>query len=182
MKIEKFTDNDRKLVLEELERIQKTKLIQVKPSRKLFIDEKGLPFLIFGGREDWHGITEKGIRKLDNYKKEGAFVVVKKFKTKLTIYVGALSVFIANKDKLIKPKTGGFQFHCMITEDESLFLEEIPDLYCNKVAEIFFPNHKKDIKRLNEISKIINIEVKEETPLTHSDIQAKLILIGSYLN
>lgn len=181
MKAEKFTDADRKLVLEELEKIQKTKLTQVKPSRKLFADENGLPFLIFGGKEDWHGITENGMNELNNYKKEGAFVVVKKFKTKLDVSVGSLSVFVSNKDKLSKTKSGGFQFHCITTED-GLFVEEIPDLYCNKVAEIFFPNHKKDLSRLKEISKIINIEVNDDTPLTHSDIQAKLILIGSYLN
>ena len=181
MKAEKFTDKDRKLVLEELEKIQKVKLIQAKPSRKLYIDENNLPFLIFGGREDWHGITEKGMNELSNFKKEGAFVVVKKFKTKMDITVGSLSVFISNKDKLVKTKNGGLQFHCVITED-GLYLEEIPDLYCNKVAEIYFPNHKKDLSRLKEISKIINIEVKDDTPLTHSDIEAKLILIGSYLN
>lgn len=179
--VEKFTDNDRKLVIEELEKIQKTKLTQVKPSRKLFCDENGLPFLIFGGKEDWHGITENGMRELDKYNKEGAFVVVKKFKTKLEINVGSLSVFISNQSKLLKTKAGGFQFHCIATED-GLYVEEIPDLYCNKVAEVFFPNHKKDLSRLKEISKIINIEVNDDAPLTHSDIQAKLILIGSYLN
>lgn len=181
MRVEKFTDADRKLVVEELEKIQKTKLNQVKPSRKLFIDENRLPFLIFGGKEDWHGITENGMNELQNYNKEGAFVVVKKFKTKLEINVGSLSVFVSNKDKLSKTKSRGFQFHCITTED-GLYIEEIPDLYCNKIAEIFFPNHKKDLSRLKKISKIINIEVNDETPLTHSDIQAKLILIGSYLN
>lgn len=179
--VDKFTDSDRKLVLEELERIQKTKLTQVKPSRKLFVDEKGLPYLVFGGKEDWHGITENGMKELSGYKKEGAFVVVKKFKTKLEINVGSLSVLFSNKNKLLKTKAGGFQFHCIQTED-GLYVEEIPELYCNKVSEIFFPNHKKDLSRLKEISKIINIEIDEETPLTHSDIEAKLILIGSYLN
>jgi hypothetical protein len=179
--VEKFTDIDRKLVIEELEKIQKTKLTQVKPSRKLFVDENGVPFLIFGGKEDWHGITENGMNELLSYNKEGAFVVVKKFKTKLEICVGSLSVFVSNKEKLSMTKSGGFQFHCIITED-GLYVEEIPELYCNKVAEIYFPNHKKDLSRLKEISKIINIEVNDETPLTHSDIQAKLILIGSYLN
>ena len=57
-----------------------------------------------------------------------------------------------------------------------------PDLYCNKVAEVFYPNQKKDLSRLKEISKIINIEVDNESPLSHSDIQTKLLLIGSYLN
>jgi len=179
MKTEKFTDKDRKLVLEELEKIQKVKLIQAK-SKKLYIDENGLPFLIFGGREDWHGITENIMNELSN-NKEGAFIVVKKFNTKMDINVGALSVFVQNKNKLLKTKKGGFQFHCVATED-GLFIEEIPDLYCNKVAEIHFPNYKKDLNRLKEISKIINIEVDDDIPLTHSDIQAKLILIGSYLN
>lgn len=180
MKAEKFTDHDRKLVLEELEKIQKVKLIRVK-SRKLYVDENGLPFLICGGREDWHGISENIMNELSNYNKEGAFVVVKKFSTKMDINVGSISVFLSNKEKLVKTKTGGFQFHCVLTED-GLFVEEIPDLYCNKIAEIHFPNHKKDLNRLKEISKIINIEVDDDISLTHSDIQAKLILIGSYLN
>ena len=180
MKTEKFTDKNRKLVLEELEKIQKVKLIQAK-SRKFYIDENGLPFLIFGGREDWHGITENIMNELNNYNKEGAFIVVKKFNTRMDINVGSLSVFILNKDKLVRTKSGDFQFHCILTED-GLFIEEIPDLYCNKITEIYFPNQKKDLSRLKEISKIINIEVDDDIPLTHSDIQAKLILIGSYLN
>jgi hypothetical protein len=181
MKAEKFTDKDRKLVLEELEKIQKVKLIPVKSSRKLFLDENGLPFLIFGGREDWYGLTASGMNELSNYQKEGAFVVVKKFKTKMEINVGSLSVFYSNQNKLLTTKSDGFQFHCVTTED-GLYVEEIPDLYCNKVSEIFFPNHKKDLSRLKEISKIINIEVDDDIPLTHSDIEAKIILIGSYLN
>lgn len=181
MKAEKFTDKDRRMVIEELERIQKVKLIPVKSSRKLFIDENGLPFIIFGGREDWHGITATAIAELLKYKKEGAFVVVKKYTTKMDLCVGSLSVFVSNINKLLSTKSGGMQFHCVTTED-GLYIEEIPDLYCNKISEIFFPNHKKDLSRLKEISKIINIEVNDDTPLTHSDIEAKLILIGSYLN
>jgi hypothetical protein len=181
MKAEKFTDKDRKLVLEELERIQKKNLISVKSSRKLYVDENGLPFLIFGGREDWHGLTANGMNELNHYKKEGAFVVVKKFSTKMDINVGALSVFYSNQDKLLTTKNGGFQFHCVAMED-GLYVEEIPDLICNKISEIHFPNYKKDLSRLKEISKIINIEVNDDMPLTHSDIEAKLILIGSYLD
>ena len=82
---------------------------------------------------------------------------------------------------MIKTGNGGYQFHNIITED-GLYLQEIPDLYCNKVAEVKLFNFGKDLSRLKEISKIINIEVQDNAPLTHSDIQAKLILIGSYLN
>ncbi|MDR1543654.1 MAG: hypothetical protein LBS50_04440 [Prevotellaceae bacterium] len=117
MKTEKFTEQDRKLVLEKLERIQKVKLISVKSSRKLYLDENDLPFLIFGGGGNWHGITEKGMSELGNYQKEGAFVVVKKYKTKMDINVGSLSVFFSNKNKLVRTKSNGFQFHCVATED-----------------------------------------------------------------
>jgi len=99
----------------------------------------------------------------------------------MEIHVGSLALFVSNQSKLVKTNNGGVQFHCVMTED-GLYLMEIPELYCNKVSEVYFPNQKKDLSRLKEISKIINIEVNDEVPLTHSDIQAKLILIGSYLN
>jgi len=62
MKVEKFRDKDRKLVLEELERIQKVKLLPVKSSRKLFIDEEGYPTHAFKV-EHSTGVT-KGLLRL----------------------------------------------------------------------------------------------------------------------
>lgn len=176
----KFTDQDRKLVIDELERIQNVKLEQVKPSRKLYKDTNGMFYLISGGAEDWHGINANIMQTLAAQNQEGAFVVVKKYKTKMDVCVGSLAIFLQNKDKLITTQKSGFQFHCVLTED-GLYLDEIPELYCNKVTEILFPNHQKDLSRLKEISKIINIEIKDDVKLTHYDLQAKLVLVGSYL-
>lgn len=176
----KFTDEDRKLVVEELERIQNVKLEQVKPSRKLYKDTNGMFYLISGGAEDWHGINANIMRILAGNNQEGAFVVVKKYKTKMDICVGSLAKFSQNKNKLLTTRQGSFQFHCVLTED-GLYLEEIPELYCNKVAEIFFPNYQKDLSKIKEISKIINIEIQDDVKLTHYDLQAKLVLVGSYL-
>lgn len=177
----KFTDQDRKLVIDELEKIQKVKLEQVKPSRKLYKDANGMFYLISGGAEDWHGINANIMRSLAVHNQEGAFVVVKKYKTRMDVCVGSLSVFLQNKAKLLTTKKGGFQFHCVQTED-GLYLEEVPDLYCNKVTEILFPNHQRDLSRLKEISKIINIEIQDDVQLSHYDLQAKLVLVGSYLD
>ncbi|MEJ7700892.1 MAG: hypothetical protein WKF71_14780 [Pyrinomonadaceae bacterium] len=176
----KFTDLDRKLVLEELERIQNVKLEQVKPSRKLYRDSNRMFYLISGGAEDWHGINANIMQNLAAHNQEGAFVVVKKYKTKMDVCVGSLVTFLQNKDKLLTTKQGGFQFHCVLTED-GLYLDEIPELYCNKVTEILFPNYQKDLSKLKEISKIINIEIKDDVELTHYDLQAKLVLVGGYL-
>ena len=177
----KFTDQDRKLVIDELERIQNVKLEQVKPSRKLYKDANGMFYLISGGADDWHGININIVEALANHNQEGAFIVVKKFKSKMEICIGSLSVFLQNIDKLYKTKKGGFQFHFFHTED-GLYIEEIPELYCNKVTEILFPNYRKDLGKLKEISKIINIEIQDDVKLTHYDLQAKLVLVGSYLD
>lgn len=176
----KFTDQDRNLVIKELERIQKTKLEQVKPSRKLYKDSNGMFYLISGGTEDWHGINANIMQHLETFHNEGAFVVVKKYKSRMDINVGSLAVFLQNKAKLLKTKTGGFQFHCIQTED-GVYVEEIPEVYCNKVSEVEFPDSKRDLSRIREIAKIINIEIKDEAELTHYDLQAKLVLVGSYL-
>ena len=62
-----------------------------------------------------------------------------------------------------------------------MFIEEAPDIYLNRVAEIRIPGSKRDLHRLEQISRIINIEVDSKKSFTHADLQAKLILIGSYL-
>ncbi len=93
----KFTDEDRKLVIEELERIQNVELEQVKPSRKLYKDANGMFYLISGGAEDWHGINANIMQSLAAHNQEGAFVVVKKYKTKMDVCVGSLAMFLQNK-------------------------------------------------------------------------------------
>lgn len=177
----KFVDQDRQLVINELERIQNVKLEQVKPSRKLYRDTNGMFYLISGGAEDWHGINANIMQTLAANHHEGAFVVVKKYKTKMDVCVGSLLTFLQNKHKLVTTRQDAYQFHCVQTED-GLYLDEIPELYCNKVTEILFPNYQKDLSKLKEISKIINIEIQDDVKLTHYDLQAKLILVGSYLN
>jgi len=137
-------------------------------------------YLISGGTEDWHGINANIMEVISGSQREGAFVIVKKYKTRMDICVGSLVTFLQNQDKLLSTRQGGFQFHCVLTED-GVYVEEIPDLYCNKVTEILFPNHQRDLSKLKEISKIINIEIQDDVELSHYDLQAKLVLIGSYL-
>ena len=178
--VDKFSKEDREIIISKLEEIQKTKLIPVKPSRKLFIDNNGLFYVIFGGKNDWHGIRPNLMKQLLEYKKEGIFVVAKKFKSQLNICVGSLLTLINSYQNLVLTKKGDYQFHTFLTED-GLYLKEIPELYCNLIAEVKYPGFKKNLERLKKISQIINIEVDDDSELTHSDIQAKLILIGSYL-
>lgn len=180
----KFVDTDRKILIEEIEKIQGVKLENIKPSRKLFKSSNGLFFLISGGTEDWHGINENIMNQLDDfeaYKGENVFMIAKKYRTQMDICVGSLSVFLNNKHKLIKTLTGGFQFHCVTTED-GLYLEEIPELYCNKVHTIYYPNHKRNVNLFRYNASLLDIDIPVNVELSHTDVQAKLLLIGSYLN
>lgn len=180
MKAEKFTPVDRKFVTDELAKLQKTTLEPVKSFRKIFRDEKEMIYVVFGGKNDWHGLNGKMIEYLKNYKREGALVIAKKYRSKIDLCVGSLSMFISNFDRLINTQKGDLQFHCELTED-GLFIKEIPELFLNRITEIPLAGQSKLLHRNSIISKIINIEIQETSEITHSDIQAKLILIGSYL-
>ena len=106
---------------------------------------------------------------------------MKKYKSKMDLCVGSLITFLNNKNNLVKTQKGDLQFHTVLTED-GMYIKEIPELYLNKVSEIHLAGFKKDLSRLENIAKIINIEVDiEKAKLTHSDLQAKIVLIGSYL-
>lgn len=183
-KTTKFIDADRKLLIEELEKIQGVKLEAIKPSRKLFKSTNGLIYLISGGTEDWHGINENIIKQLDELQlinSENVFMVAKKYRTQIDVCVGSLNIFLKNKNKLVKTQKGGLQFHCVLTED-GLYIEEMPELYCNKVHTIYFSNHKRNIELYRYNASLLDIIVPTNTELTHTDVQAKLLLIGSYLN
>lgn len=183
-KTTKFVDADRKLLIEEIEKIQGVKLEAIKPSRKLFKASNGLLYLISGGTEDWHGINENIMKQLDELQAingENVFMVAKKYRTQMDICVGSLTVFLNNKHKLVKTQKGGFQFHCVLTED-GLYLEEMPELYCNKVHTIYYPNHKRNVELYRYNASLLDIEIPVDAELTHTDVQAKLLLIGSYLN
>ena len=156
----KFTTEDRNIVIKELEKIQQSKLKSIKPSRKLFVDEKGMYYVIFGGKNDWHGIRPNLFQQLQDYNKEGAFVVAKKYQSKIDLCVGSLSQLIIHQNRLVKTKNGDLQFHNVLTED-GLYIKEIPELYLNRVSEIYYGNRTKNLSRLKAVSKIINIEIQD---------------------
>ena len=184
---DKFSTQDRALVIKEIEKIQKAKLEQVKPSRKFFTDGSGKFYCIFGGREDWHGISASLMQHLHTYSKETLLVVAKKYKTRIDICVGTVDVLVEQKEKLPRTKQDGFQFHTILTED-GMFFEEIPELRLRKISEVMLSSVTEISYDLSEIKKIINLEllpsfsnIEPDEELTHSDIEAKILLVGKWL-
>ena len=180
----KFNNEDRKLLLQEIERIQGVILSPIASSKKLYKSNTNLLYLIQGGKEFWHGINKQCVSELRTskwQKKENVLIIAKKYNTQMEVYVGSLLLFIKNLHKLIPTKNGGLQFHCQLTED-GLYIEEIPQLICNRVHIIYYTNHKRNVELFRQNASLLNIEIPINKELTHTDIQAKLLLIGSYLN
>jgi hypothetical protein len=184
---EKFLKEDRELVVQELEKIQKSSLNSIKPFRKLYRDEEGRYYCIFGGVNNWHGISHGIMKKIKKNPNKTLLVVAKKYRTRIDVCVGIAEKLLSNINNLPQTKTGGFQFHVVLTENGLYFLE-IPDLKLPKISEIILTLKSPTKYELSEIKKIVNIDLlnksidsENEEELTHSDIQAKIILIGNLL-
>lgn len=184
---EKFSAQDRALVIKEIERIQKTNLQQVKPSRKFFSDNNGKFYCIFGGREDWHGISSGLMNLLRAHKSDTLLIIAKKFKTRIDICVGTIEKLVELKNELPRTKQGGYQFHTVLTEDGMVF-EELPELRLKKISEVILSSAAETSFDLSEVKKIINLEllanfsnIELDEEVTHSNIEAKILLIGKWL-
>ncbi len=185
---EKFTDTDRALIIKELERIQKARLVPLKPSRKFFKDEAGKHYCIFGGRADWHGITKGVMAQLEQNPQSTVLVIAKKYSSRMDVCVTTAEKLVERKSRLPKTVAQGYQFHTILEED-GLHIKEIPEIYFRKISEIHYGDKLDRLKGLLDIRKIINIDLQdggetsgeEDEELTHADVQAKIILIGNFL-
>jgi hypothetical protein len=185
----KFTNTDRELIVKELERIQKARLTPLKPSRKFFKDESGKFYCIFGGRADWHGMPNSVMKQLEQNPSNTVLVIAKKYVSKIDVCVTTAEKIVEQKNNLPRTKVDGYQFHTVLVED-GLYIKEIPDVYLRKVSEIHYGEKLDRLKGLLDVKRIINIDLQDEgqttgkeqdEELTHTDVQAKIIIIGNFL-
>ena len=178
METKSFTQEDRNRVLERLQEVQKVQLIP-HDKRRLFRDETGKCYFIFGGTGTWHGITAAALPGLLNAG-DGALVIAKKYHTRIDVCVGSLRDFIANIDLLPRKKDGAATFH-IVVEGDGLSISEMPGFFLNTVFDIPLAGADSHEERLRKVGRIVNIQVREPETVSHADAQAKLILVGSYL-
>jgi hypothetical protein len=186
---DRFTKEDRQVVMKELERIQRVALERTPVSRKLFTDKNGRLYYIFGGTGDWHGIPAPVMEEIAKTANRTLLVFAKKYGTRIDVCVGTAEKFVAQKCELPRTSQGGYQFHT-IPEEDGCHVFQIPEVQLRKICEIPLTRKVRKQGLPADVAKIINItmlpsaqatpeELNEEA--THADVQAKLILIGSYL-
>lgn len=127
MQKHKFDETDRNKVISEVERHFGTKLSRVGKYRKFLQDPSGKSYWVFGGYEDWHGITSDMLKEEQRRATDGVLVVAKRHKSTIDIFTGPLEPLIANSRDLSHTQTGDYQFN-ITTRGKFIIIKEVPTL------------------------------------------------------
>jgi hypothetical protein len=133
MQKHKFDEIDRGKVIAEVERHFGTKLSRVGKYRKFLQDPSGKSYWVFGGYEDWHGISSEMLQEEQERASDGVLVVAKRHKSTIDIYIGALEPLIANSHDLSHTQTGDYQFNIAV-RGSSITIKEVPGLTLEKLG------------------------------------------------
>ena len=133
MQKHKFDEADRSKVIAEIERHFGIKLSRVGKYRKFLQDPSGKSYWVFGGYEDWHGISSEMLKEEQARATDGVLVVAKRHKSTIDIYIGALKPLIANSHDLSHTQTGDFQFNIAV-RGSSITIKEVPALTLKKLG------------------------------------------------
>ena len=130
----KFDEQDRKKVINEIERHCGVILSRVGSRRKFLEDSQKRSYWVLGGYEDWHGIPPEMMNEEEQRNTDGILVVAKRYKNRIEIYSGSLRTLIQNKEKLSHTIKGDYQFNISI-RGSHLFIKEIPGYSLAKLGE-----------------------------------------------
>jgi hypothetical protein len=112
------------------------------------------------------------------------FIIAKKYKTRMDLYVAPMELLVTNKTNLAVTQKGDYQFHTIATED-GVRLLEAPEVYLQKIHEFSHGDaviqHPFDVRTFLNLDIPLDSEVQAIDELSHNDIQAKLLIIGNFL-
>lgn len=121
---------------------------------KYLVDEAGIPYLVLGGYDDWHGIP-KDIFADARQRPAGKLIVAKRLPSKICVYCGPLSKLVETEHKLSTNAAGDRQFVLGWTNRHP-HMKEIRDLHLQLLKEIDYPNEAKEKdRRSKELRKIL---------------------------
>ena len=129
----RFSDADREMVVNVLEKELQCDLSKTGKLRKIFSDKAGHRYCVVGWG-DWHGVPKELIDIRDNSFKETSLVIAKMLKTKIVIYMASIEPLIENKNKLPSTETN-YHIHISRIEPDHLRIKEIPSYRLQKLTE-----------------------------------------------
>lgn len=123
-----FDSQDRQLVVEKLQELQETNLTRVGRYRKLLRTGSADYFCIVGATDDWHGISEGMLERIEREANQGFLVLAIKFTDRIEVFRDEIAPLLENPEQLSYSSQGNYQFHSVLTESQACVREL--DSYC----------------------------------------------------
>ena len=161
----KFDSIDRERVIFFIQAEMGQRLKTVSPWQRVLRADDGTIYVIFGGYEVWHGISEDTLSFLESDSNEIFMVVAAMSARLMKIYLGSMSPFVEKGRILDCLGEGKRQFH--VTEkDECLTVDEIPSVCLELQGDFPHQNgdraHVERMKRLRRQFDTLSVEEKAE--------------------
>ena len=135
MEKSKFNERDRDHVITEIEAHMDVRLERVGNYRKFLQDNSGRSFWVFGGYEDWHGITSSMMDEELRRDTDGVLVVAKRQRSSIAVFHGTLRPLIAARRELSHTQTGDYQFNVAI-RGNSMTIKEVVGLTLRRLGDM----------------------------------------------
>jgi hypothetical protein len=134
--MEKFSDDERKPVIERLEKLKNIKLKPVGKSKVFHKGNDELYYCIVGGRGDWHEIPKEVMEQEKKDQASVYLVIARWLRTKIEIYGGLLKPLFGS---LSPNAQGNFQFDLKMPTDGILSIKQVSGAKFKKLDEISAP-------------------------------------------
>jgi hypothetical protein len=130
----KFNEQDRKIIIKEIERIRDESLSRVGRFRKLLRSKGRKYYCIVGGKGNWHGITDSIFERIDREAHQSFLVVVLKKAGYYKIYMGRFAPMKNNSSELLHSEQDVYQFH--VDEDGDRICVREVEGYCLELESV----------------------------------------------
>ena len=131
----KFSDDERKQVIERLKTLKNIKLNPVGRYKKFLKGSDGLYYCIVGGSGDWHAIPKEVMEQEKKDQASVYLVIARWLKTRIEIYGGLLKPLFELRASLSRNEKGDFQFHLKMPTDGILSIKQVSGVKFEKLDE-----------------------------------------------
>ncbi len=157
----KFTEYDRKKVINAIEKRFSIKLKPVGDFRKLLHDEVGRLYCIIGAYKTLHNISIDIIKYVEQQIENSNLIIAVRSKYGIQMYIGCLKKLIENKHNLSTTQSGAYLFNTEVT-GQCLRVIEINGLLLESIMNISYSEDDRQADKLLDMIKARNGKLNDE--------------------
>ena len=150
----RFDEQDRRLVIREVQERRDRRLSTVGRYRKLLNDDRETYYCVLGGQKGYFGISEGIIEEIEKNALRARLYIGVKMKDRIEVYSDNFSPILENMDELIYTDEGDYQFHTS-RNDGQVCIREVDGWCLNMSFDVSLATDKFDELRskIGQLSK-----------------------------